>query len=238
MITVHRAAERGYELRGRCERWHSFQPLGGGPLAGGIGVLTRLDEVQLPPGGRVPRSLRSDCEILTYVREGSLAYHDATGRSGIIDAGEFQRRAHSPGQPHLEANAARARWTHVLHVGLLPLAAGLDPGLDQRRFSVAERRDRLCIIASPDARLGSLRVQQDACLFSAILNPGRHLAHEIASGRCVWLHVVRGALDLHDRVLRTGDGVAIEAERAVSLTAREETEILLIDIEEPDSLST
>jgi redox-sensitive bicupin YhaK (pirin superfamily) len=233
MITVHRATDRRHELRGRRERWHSFEPAGrGGPLAGGLGVLVSLDEELLPPGGQAPRSLRSTSEIVTYVREGSLAYSDATNRSGIIDAGEFQRRASSPGQTHREANASRVRWTHVFHVGLRAPATGLDPRLEQRRFGSALRRDRLCAIASPDGRESSLRVQQDARLFSAILHPGRHLAYEISPGRCVWLQVVRGELGLHDRVLRTGDGVAVEAERAASLTAREETEILLIDLAE------
>ncbi len=234
MITIHRATDRRHELRGRRERWHSFEPAGrDGPLAGGLGVLESFCEEHLPPGGQAPRSLRAASEIVTYVREGSLAYHDAAGRSGILDAGEFQRRAANPGQTHHEANASRVRWTRVFHVGLLSPAAGLDPGLDQRRFSAAERRDRLCIIASPDARCGSLQTQQDACLYSAILHPGRHLAHEIAPGRCVWLHVVRGELALHDRVLRTGDAVAVAGELAASLTAREETEILLVDLQEP-----
>ncbi len=233
MITLHWASERRHEQRGRRERWRSFDPTDhDDPLADGLGVLASFDEERIPPGARAPRELRRATEIVTYVREGSLAYNCATGHSGILDAGEFQRRASSPGQSHHEANASQVYWASVFHLGLRPALAESEPGLEQRRFGSAQRRDRLCAIASPDAREGSLRLQQDACLYSAILHTGRHVVHELAPGRCAWLHVVRGEVTLHDRVLKAGDGAAVEAERAVSLTARRESEILLIDIEE------
>ena len=50
------------------------------------------------------------------------------------------------------------------------------------------------------------------------------------TGRKAWLHLVRGEVDLGDVILTTGDGAGFTAERAVSLTAREETEILLLDL--------
>jgi redox-sensitive bicupin YhaK (pirin superfamily) len=53
---------------------------------------------------------------------------------------------------------------------------------------------------------------------------------ELAPGRCAWLHIVQGEVTLGDFVLGTGDGAGVTAEPAVSLTAREESEILLIDL--------
>ena len=48
---------------------------------------------------------------------------------------------------------------------------------------------------------------------------------------------MQGEVSLDDVVLVTGDGAGITAERAVSLTAREEAEILLLDlgVERPGS---
>ena len=104
------------------------------------------------------------------------------------------------------------------------------PGHEQKRFSAADRRGALCVVASPDARRGSLRVHQDALLYSAMLSPGKHVVHELGQGRCAWLHLVEGEVTLGDVVLSTGDGAGVTAERAVSLTARVETEILLVDL--------
>jgi hypothetical protein len=69
-------------------------------------------------------------------------------------------------------------------------------------------------------------------MYSAMLDPGQHVVHELSQGRSAWLHLVQGEVTLGDIVLRTGDGAGVTAERAVSLTAREETEILLLDLGE------
>ena len=67
-------------------------------------------------------------------------------------------------------------------------------------------------------------------MYSSILESGRHVIHEIASGRSVWLHVVHGAMTVGAACLSAGDGVGLSDERAVSMTATAETEILLLDL--------
>jgi hypothetical protein len=44
------------------------------------------------------------------------------------------------------------------------------------------------------------------------------------------LHIVQGEVTFGDLVLTTGDGAGVTAERSVSLTAREDSEILLVDV--------
>ena len=80
-------------------------------------------------------------------------------------------------------------------------------------------------------------IQQDALMFSAVLEPGQHVVHELSGGRIAWLHLVEGEATLGDTILTTGDGVGVTAERAVSLTAQSETEILLVDLGEELSRS-
>ena len=92
------------------------------------------------------------------------------------------------------------------------------------------KKSVLCIVASPDARSGSLRVHQDACLYSSILERGQHVIHEIAPGRSVWLHVVCGAASIGAVSASTGDGVGISDERAVSMRPTVETEVLMLDV--------
>jgi len=65
---------------------------------------------------------------------------------------------------------------------------------------------------------------------AAMLEPGRHVVHELAQRQRAWLHIVQGDATLGDIVLTTGDGVGVTAERAVSLTARVRPEILLLDL--------
>ena len=56
------------------------------------------------------------------------------------------------------------------------------------------------------------------------------MVHELSQGRSAWLHVVQGEVRLGDVVLTTGDGAGITDDRAVSVTAQEESEILLVDL--------
>jgi hypothetical protein len=191
-----------------------------------------LNEDRLPPGARLSHPPH-DSEIVTYVREGALAYEDSMGRSGIIQAGEFRYVSTRRQGCHTETNLSRSAWAHVFQLWVCPSESGLAPSDEQKRFSSAERRGILCVVASPDARRGSLRTHQDALLYSAMLDPGQHVVHELAQGRSAWLHIVRGDATFGDIVLTTGDGVGVTAERAVSLTARGGTELLLLDIADP-----
>ena len=231
MITLRRAKECHHDRRRKQDVWLTFYPQDRtDPLADGFGTLEILKEDRLPPGAGVPLHSHHDGEIVTYVREGALAYEDSMGRSGVIHAGEFQRMTAGRDIRHSETNASRTDWAHVFQIWLRPAEAGLEPRHEQKRFSAAERRGVLCVVASPDARRGSLRLQQDALIYSAMLDPGQHVVHELAPQRIAWLHIVSGEAGLQRLVLAAGDGVGIATERAVSLTAREATEILLIDL--------
>ncbi|MBI5547453.1 MAG: pirin family protein [Deltaproteobacteria bacterium] len=236
MIAVRRAEARHLSRLGKTEVWHTFSPEDRtDALADGFGSLEVFDEDRVAPGARVPGHVHLDVEIVTYVCEGGLAYQDSMGRSGVIRAGEFQRITAGRGIHCRERNASRADWAHVFQLWLRPAERGLAPGHEVKRFSAAQRRGWLCLVASPDARRGSLRIHQDALLYSAMLDPGQHVAHELGQGRSAWLHLVRGEATLGELVLTTGDGAGVTAERAVSLTAMEETELLFLDLGERQS---
>jgi redox-sensitive bicupin YhaK (pirin superfamily) len=172
------------------------------------------------------------------VREGALAYEDSNGRSAVITTGEFQRMTPGRGIRCNETNASRTDWAHVFQIGFYPLQREFESGHEQKRFSAAERRGLLCAVASHDARKGSLRVHQDARVYSSLLDPGQHLAHELTQGRRAWLHVVDGEVTVAEGTLTTGDGAAFAGELAVSITAREESEILLVDLADSQAASS
>jgi len=231
MITARRATERHHEQNRKVETWLTFEPQDReGTPCKGFGNIENVKESRLAPGAGVPRSSGHDAEVLTYVCEGALAYENSLGVSGILQAGEFQRVTAGRGIHHSKTNASRTDWVHFFQIWLRPSQVDLDPGQEQRRFTAAQRRDGLCIVASFDDRRGSLHIHQDALIYSALLDPGQHVVHELSQMRSAWLHLVHGEVALGDTVLTTGDGAGITTERAVSLTASEESEILLVDL--------
>jgi redox-sensitive bicupin YhaK (pirin superfamily) len=230
MVTVRRAEERRHERHGKLDVWLTFVAAEvPDSLASGFGLMTLLNEYQLQPGASIPCEALEESEIITYVREGTLACEDGTGCSRVVLAGEFQRMTLRRLHPGKETNPSLKDCANIFQFGLGPLAVGLEQRREQRRFSTAERRQGLCVFASIDARRRSLRLNQDVLMFSAILDAGQHVIHALTDRRSAWLHVVSGSVGLGDVVLRCGDGAGITHERAVSFTAREATEVLLVD---------
>ena len=233
MITVRRNSERQHDRRRKQEGWRTFDAQERtDPLADGFGSIETLNEALLSPSASVGHP-HHDAEIVTYVREGALAYEDSMGRSGVIHAGEFHHMTAGRGIRHTETNASGIDSAHVFQVWVRPSETGLPSSHQQKRFSAAERRGVLCLIASPNAHRGSLRIHQDALMYSAMLDPGQHVVHELTQGRMAWLHVVLGQATLGDLMLSRGDGAGIVRQRAVSFTAQQATEVLLFDLVGP-----
>jgi redox-sensitive bicupin YhaK (pirin superfamily) len=233
MFTRRKAGERHHVRRHRHEVWDTFGPQDEAePHVDGFGSLEHLYEKRYAPGAGVRLPSRNDREIITYVFEGALAQDYPTGLSGVLCTGEFQRVTTGRSVRCSETNASRIESTHLFQIVLCSSIPGLDPDHEQQRFSAAEREGGLCVIASPDGRKRSLRVHQDALVYSAILDGGQHLVHELLPGRIAWLHVVCGEATLGDVVITAGDGVGVAAEVAISFTALEGTEILLVDLDQ------
>ena len=232
MISVRRADSRQPDRNYKQAGWHSLISASGEDRPfDGFDALEALNENMLAPGAVAPQQPRHDAEIVTCVGEGTLAYEDSTGLAGVIQTGEVQRRTAARGISFSERNASRADCAHIFQIWLRPSELTMEPSCEQNRFSIAERRRGFCLLASPDARKGSLRLHLDASVYSAVLYPGKHLVHELSPGRSAWVHVMQGGVTLGEVNLTTGDGAGVKDERAVSLTAGEETEVLLLEFD-------
>ena len=231
MITIRRDTKRHRSQRGKHDIRLSFRPQDQPcPLTDGFGILAAFDEMRIPPSGAISLRPLEGAEIVTYVYRGVLAQEDSTGSSRVVHAGEFQRMTIGRNVRHKETNAISTDLTHIFRISLRPTEVGLDSAHEQKRFAVGQRRNLLCVTASPDGRQKSLRILQDAVIYSSLLDDGHHMVHELLSGRSAWLHVIVGEATLQDIILTEGDGVSITNEPLVSLTAQENTEILLVDL--------
>jgi quercetin 2,3-dioxygenase len=228
MIVVRKAAERRYQKDPGQDCWHSFGPLGEPPL-GNFGSLEVFRERRFTPRAAA-REPRQEAEIITYVREGSLAYEDSLGQTGVLRRGEFQRMTTGLGLRYREMNVSPIHYAHVFQIWLRPNQLGLAPGHEQRRFSVAERKGRLCMIASPGGIQGSLKIHQDAVLYSGLFEAGQRVVYALDQGRGTWLHVISGEVKMSTITLGAGDGAGISEEAAVEFLVQEETEVLLLDL--------
>ena len=135
MFTLRRADERRHLRRRKYEAWLTFDRQDpADPRSGGFGALELLNENRLPPGARIPLRTYHAAEIVTYVLDGALAYNDSSGRSGVIQAGEFQRVTSGCGVRPGHTNASPTDWAYVFQIGLRPSQAELAPATTRSAF--------------------------------------------------------------------------------------------------------
>ena len=231
MMSLRRNNERRHVHRGKQDAWLTFySDERADHVSDGFGNLAAFNEMLLQAGETATQVTGTGAEIVTYVHRGVLAQEDSNGSSGVIHSGEFQYMTIGRGIRHREANPSPTDHAHIFRIFLRPAEAGLDSAHKQIHFPAAQRHNLLCVIASPDGRKKSLKILQDALIYSSILDPGHHLIHELLPGRSAWLHVISGEMALQEDILTQGDGVGFTSEPSVSVTAQESSEILLVDL--------
>jgi redox-sensitive bicupin YhaK (pirin superfamily) len=231
MKAVRRNTERLHIQQVTQDIWLSFYPdERAESIPQKLGDLAAFIEMRLPPS--TVSALNSDrrSQAITYAYRGSLAQEDSAGNSGLIHAGEFQHAFINPKTRYREINPSQSINAQIFRISLYRSEAELESDQEQKRFPVALRHNLLCVIASPDGRKKSLRINQDVFIYSSVLDPGHHLVHELLPGRSAWLHVIHGEAVMQEIVLSSGDGVGVTLEPSVSITAQEDTEILLVDL--------
>jgi redox-sensitive bicupin YhaK (pirin superfamily) len=233
MITVRPSAERGHANHGWLDTYHSFSfDTYHDPKHMGFRSLRVINEDFVDGGKGFPTHGHRDMEIVTYVLEGALEHKDSMGGGGVIRPGEVQRMSAGRGVTHSEFNASATERLHLLQIWILPEARGLEPSYEQKQFAAEGRRGKLQLLASREAREGSVKIHQDAALYTAALAPMETVRHKLESGRHAWVQVARGAVTLNGIALKAGDGAAVSDERALEIAGADGggSEILLFDL--------
>lgn len=237
MITLRKGTDRGQFDFGWLDTRHTFS-FGQyhDPAHMGFRSLRVINEDFVAPGRGFDPHPHRDMEIITYVVRGALRHEDnisspdAPGHALVLRPGEVQRITAGRGIVHSEYNPSTAEPVHLLQIWILPDRRGHTPGYDQREFPLAERTNRLRLVASPDGAAGSIPINQDARLYASILEPSTPLTHDLAPGRGAWLQLIRGDLEVNGTPLAAGDGAAVESERSLTLTSAGGAEFLLFDL--------
>ncbi|MFE8598225.1 pirin family protein [Archangium violaceum] len=230
MMIVRPSEARGHANHGWLDSHHTFS-FGGyyDPDFMGFRALRVINEDRVTAGDGFDTHAHRDMEIITYPLSGAIAHRDSTGGEGLLRTGEVQRMTAGTGVQHSEMNGANEE-LHFLQIWILPKQRGLKPGYEQKAFSESERKGHWRVVASPDARDGSLTVHQDVLLHGTLLGKGEQAEYTLAPGRHAWVQLARGKGTLNGVELKAGDGVAVSEESRLVLSASEPLEALLFDL--------
>lgn len=230
MIAIRKSDQRGHFDHGWLNTHHTFSFADYyEPAYMGFRSLRVINEDRVQPGRGFGTHSHRDMEIISYVLEGGLAHRDNMGNSGVIRPGDLQRMSAGTGVMHSEFNASERDPVHFLQIWIVPDKEGTRPSYEQKNFDHQERKGRLRLIGSPDGRDGSVTIQQDVNVYSALLAQGEEVSHRLADDRHAWIQVARGQVQLNDQILRQGDGASISNENELHLIGNR-SEVLLFDL--------
>ena len=232
MFILRKSEQRGHANHGWLDSYHTFSFADyHDPKEMGFGALRVINEDRVEPGQGFGTHGHRDMEIITYILDGALEHKDSMGNGSVIRRGDAQRMSAGRGVRHSEFNPSPTAAVHLLQIWIEPNVTGIQPSYEEKRFSDADKKGRLRLIASPDGRDSSVTIHQDAYLYATLLDKGDAVTHKLAPGRKAYVHVALGALQVSGMPLKAGDGMKISDETSISLAAANGAEVLLFDLE-------
>jgi quercetin 2,3-dioxygenase len=231
MINIIRSSERHHGDHGWLSTyWHfSFSDYHD-PDNMNWGALRVFNDDVIQPAGGFGAHPHRDMEIVTYVLEGALEHQDNLGNKGVIHPGEVQVMSAGKGIVHAEYNHSKERPVHLLQLWIMPRHRGNTPRWEQKQFAPGDRRGRLLPVVSSGDLPGTLTIDQAAMIYVSQLPADQQVTATLAPGQLGYLFVISGEVEVNGRALRDGDQARISEEKALTIRASKDAELIYLDL--------
>jgi len=228
---IRRSNERGHANLGWLDSYHSFSFANYyDPAHMGFSALRVINEDIVEASQGFGMHSHRDMEIVTYMLGGALQHKDSMGNGSIIKAGDVQRMTAGTGVRHSEFNASNQEAAHLLQIWLLPERNGIEPGYEEKHFDAASKTNQWRLIASRNARQGSLLIHQDTDLYATVLEANKTLEYDARPGRSLYFQIARGSVQVNGTQLDKGDAIAMDDVTHVEVVSQTDAEIILFDL--------
>ena len=211
-------------------RWHFSFDRYNDPRNMGIGTLRVFNHDMLVPGAAWPMHPHRDIEGITYVVSGHFEHADSLGNGGVLEPGGVQRMRLGSGAEHSERNHSKTEPMEFIQMWIIPSQRGLEPSIQQKQYTVADRTDQLLRFLKPEGAAGEgLTVARDVSMYVSRLSAGRDVRHEFADGRGGYLYVIDGAISANGERLSRADAAYVLGGGELTLRGEEDTDLILVD---------
>ncbi len=211
-------------------RWHFSFDQYHDPANMRIGLLRVFNHDTLRPGQIWPMHPHRDIEGITYVVAGEFEHRDSLGNGGVLLPGGVQRMTLGRGAEHSEGNHSQTEDMQFIQMWIMPDRPGLEPEIEQKQWSQADREDRWLQILQPEASDGdAVMVHNDVSMYVSRLSAGTQIEHEIGDGRGGYFYVIDGAVDVNGETMSKGDAAKITGSGSLVVMANAISELILVD---------
>ncbi len=168
-----------------------------------------------------------DMEIVTYVRTGAITHQDSLGNKGRTAAGDVQVMSAGRGVVHAEYNLEDEPTT-LFQIWIETDRPAAEPAWGAMPFPKESRQGEFQLLASGDPADGTLTINADARVLGASVKAGESIALDANPSRHLYL-VPSGKVKVNGVEANPRDGVAITGEEQLTITAEDDSELVLVD---------
>jgi redox-sensitive bicupin YhaK (pirin superfamily) len=205
---------------------HHFSPA---RVASGWGELRIWNDDEISPNSGFPPHAHANMEIVTYVRDGAVSHRDSLGNEGRVAAGDVQVMSAGTGIQHAEFNL-EPNTTRIFQIWIKPKTDGGAPAWGTKPFPKRNRSGRFVALASGFAAdRDALPIRAEARVLGATLITSQTLTYDIAPGRFLYIVPAIGSVNVNGVQVDARDGLAIKQLRRLTITASQDSEIVLVD---------
>jgi redox-sensitive bicupin YhaK (pirin superfamily) len=193
----------------------------------GWGAIRVWNDDKIAAKSGFPPHPHRDMEIITYVRTGAITHQDSMGNKGRTAAGDVQVMSAGTGVTHAEYNLDDEETT-LFQIWVETDKPGAEPAWGAMPFPKEDRAGSFQLLASGNADDGALSINADARVLGATVNHGASIDYETGESRHVYL-VPSGKVRVNGVEANARDGIAITAEKRITIEADEDVELVLVD---------
>lgn len=232
-MIVHTANSRGSADHGWLKTFHTFS------FANyydeqrmNFGALRVLNDDVVDAGRGFGTHPHDNMEIITIPLEGSLAHKDSMGNSSVIKTGDIQVMSAGTGIKHSEFNNSNDLPVKLLQIWVLPDKRNVKPRYDQITLNIADRKNNLQQIVSPDPKDAGVWIHQSAWFHLGTFDNDFTTSYQLKKkGNGVYIFVIGGSAKIGNKLLQRRDGLGIWDTDSFSITSMaSNTELLLMEV--------
>lgn len=229
---LHKANTRGYANHGWLEARHTFSFANYyNPERVQFGALRVLNDDIIAGGMGFGTHPHDNMEIITIPLEGDLAHKDSINNAETIKFGDVQVMSAGTGILHSEFNPNADRRTNLLQIWVFPKVRNVTPRYQQITLNVADRKDKLQQILSPNATDDGVWIHQDAWFHMGNLSANTTVDYQLhLKNNGLYIFVIKGTIKVGEQELNARDGYGIWDFDSLTLTATSDAEILTMEV--------
>jgi quercetin 2,3-dioxygenase len=229
---LHKADTRGNANHGWLQSKHTFSFSNyHNPERMHFGVLRVLNDDTVAAGMGFGTHPHDNMEIISIPLEGDLEHKDSMGNVTVIQNGDIQVMSAGTGIQHSEYNKNRSVQVKFLQIWIFPNKKNVTPRYDQITLNMADRKNKLQQILSPNADDEGVWIHQNAWFHLADFDKGVATEYNFKlKGNGLYIFNLKGDLKVDEQTISTRDGLGIWDTDKVTISAESDAEFLLMEV--------